>query len=111
MNRHQRRQAALAKQNKFVTDYVQHLPEVGPEVIWSATTMRLMTGEPTPAIRHQVFRRAAADLRPHGPMATLIMMDHDDQHPVRESQGAPIRQGVKGHRNGEGYRAARLFRV
>jgi hypothetical protein len=34
MNRQQRRrQAAMAKQNKFVTDYVQHLPEVGPETI------------------------------------------------------------------------------
>jgi len=34
MNRQQRhRQAAMAKQNKFVTEYVQHLPEVGPEII------------------------------------------------------------------------------
>ena len=34
MNRQQRRrQAAMAKQNKFFTEYVQHLPEVGPETI------------------------------------------------------------------------------
>jgi hypothetical protein len=34
MNRHQRRrQAAMAKQNGFVNDYVHHLPEVGPEVL------------------------------------------------------------------------------
>jgi hypothetical protein len=34
MNRRERRrQAAIAKQNKFVADYVRHLPEVGPEVL------------------------------------------------------------------------------
>jgi hypothetical protein len=32
MNR-RARQAAIAKQNKFVDDYVRHLPEVGPEVL------------------------------------------------------------------------------
>jgi hypothetical protein len=32
MNRHERRRlAAMQRQNKFVTDYVQHLPEVGLE--------------------------------------------------------------------------------
>ena len=34
MNRHQRRrQAAMARQNRFVQDYVEHLPEVGPEAL------------------------------------------------------------------------------
>ena len=34
MNRHERRrQAAMQKQNRFVNDYVHHLPEVGPEVL------------------------------------------------------------------------------
>jgi hypothetical protein len=34
MNRHQRRrQAAITKQNRFVTDYVHQLPEVGPYVV------------------------------------------------------------------------------
>ena len=34
MNRHQRRrQAAKARQNSFYDSYVQHLPEVGPEVL------------------------------------------------------------------------------
>jgi hypothetical protein len=34
MNRHERRrQAAKARQNKFVDEYVRHLPEVGPEVL------------------------------------------------------------------------------
>jgi hypothetical protein len=33
MNRHERRRsAAMGKQNKFVNEYVRHLPEVGPEV-------------------------------------------------------------------------------
>ena len=32
MNRHERRRkAAIARQNKFVNDYVHHLPETGPE--------------------------------------------------------------------------------
>ena len=34
MNRHERRRkAAMAKHNRFVNDYVHHLPEVGPEVL------------------------------------------------------------------------------
>jgi hypothetical protein len=34
MNRQERRRkAAMQKQNKFVTEYVYHLPEVGPEVL------------------------------------------------------------------------------
>ncbi len=34
MNRHQRRRrAVMDKQNRFVQDYVQHLPEAGPDVL------------------------------------------------------------------------------
>jgi hypothetical protein len=34
MNRHQRRRrAAMAKHDSFYNKYVQHLPEVGPEVL------------------------------------------------------------------------------
>ena len=34
MNRHdRRRQAAMQRENKFVEDYVLHLPEVGPDVL------------------------------------------------------------------------------
>jgi hypothetical protein len=34
MNRHERRrQAAKARHNKFVDEYVHHLPEVGPEAM------------------------------------------------------------------------------
>ena len=34
MNRHERRRrAAMARENKFVDEYVHHLPEVGPDVI------------------------------------------------------------------------------
>jgi hypothetical protein len=34
MNRHERRRkAVMQKQNKFVNEYVHHLPEVGPEVL------------------------------------------------------------------------------
>jgi hypothetical protein len=43
MNRHQRRrQAAIAKQNKFVTDYVEHLPETRPEVLRKPGTVSHM---------------------------------------------------------------------
>jgi hypothetical protein len=34
MNRHdRRRQVAMQRENKFVEDYVRHLPEVGPDVL------------------------------------------------------------------------------
>jgi hypothetical protein len=34
MNRHERRrQAAIQRENKFVEDYVRHLPEVAPDVL------------------------------------------------------------------------------
>jgi hypothetical protein len=34
MNRHERRrQAARQRHNRFVADYVNHLPEVGPDAI------------------------------------------------------------------------------
>ena len=37
MNRKQRRRrAAINPQNRFVTDYVHHLPEVGPEALGRA---------------------------------------------------------------------------
>jgi hypothetical protein len=31
--RERRRQAAIDRQNRFVADYVHHLPEVGPEAL------------------------------------------------------------------------------
>jgi hypothetical protein len=34
MNRHERRRkAVMEKQNRFVSEYVHHLPEVGPDVL------------------------------------------------------------------------------
>jgi hypothetical protein len=44
MNRQERRRrAAMAKHNSFVENYVQHLPEVGPEVLSK------------PGVSHMVF--------------------------------------------------------
>ncbi len=44
MNRHlRRRQAAMAGHNRFVAEYVHHLPEVGPEALGS------------PGVSHVVF--------------------------------------------------------
>lgn len=44
MNRHERRRnAAMQKQNRFVNEYVHHLPEAGPEVIG------------TPGVFHMVY--------------------------------------------------------
>jgi hypothetical protein len=43
MNRRERRrQAAMARHNKFVAEHVRHLPEVGPEVLG------------TPGVHHMV---------------------------------------------------------
>jgi hypothetical protein len=37
MNRHERRpQAVMARHNRFVAEYVHHLPEVGPEALGRA---------------------------------------------------------------------------
>ena len=44
MNRHERRRReAMQKHNKFVNEYVHHLPEVGPEVLGK------------PGVSHMVF--------------------------------------------------------
>jgi hypothetical protein len=44
MNRHdRRRQASIAKHNRFFNDHVRHLPEAGPEIL------------SRPGVRHVVF--------------------------------------------------------
>ncbi len=44
MSRHERRRrAVMQKHNKFVNEYVRHLPEVGPEVLGK------------PGVSHMVF--------------------------------------------------------